>query len=143
MYIEGFSERFLLYLQAAKLFVRLLLHKEPRILGGIPEREKVISRLPSPFNPAVFQWKTESETFPVFTSLLSLPPYRDRVILGLVVSVGGLTERLVKFSSAALFSHLREADRPGMDDFCQGLLAVFKSNEVCSTGIVNSQEFCL
>ncbi len=65
---------------------------------------------------------------------------RDRLILGLSVSVGGLTERLVKFSSAALFSHLREADREALDDFCRGVIVVFEQNEVgyrfCSCLIV-------
>ncbi len=114
---------------AARLFIKILLHDRPSHVPGIPEREAVVSRLPSPFDPATFQWKVESETFPVFVSLLDLDAYRDRVILGLVVSVGGLTERLVKFSSAALFAQLRNSDRASLDEFCQGFLRVFRANQ--------------
>ncbi len=62
--------------------------------------------------------------------MLPLCAYRDRLVLGLSVSVGGLTERLVKFSSAALFGQLRGAERADLDDFCQGVMTVFKQNEV-------------
>jgi len=99
-------------------------------LVGIPRKSEVLAHYPSPFNPATFQWKVESETFPLFCGLLCLPEYRHRVILGLVVSVGGLTERLVKHSSASLFSELRKMDRKTLDEFVEGLLHVFKDHEV-------------
>ena len=40
-------------------------------------------------------WSAPSECFPRITKLLGLPSYRDPVLLGLTVSVGGLTESLV------------------------------------------------
>ena len=40
-------------------------------------------------------WSAPSECFPRITKLLGLPSYRDPVVLGLTVSVGGLTESLV------------------------------------------------
>ena len=43
----------------------------------------------------VFNWGSPGTTFPRFTQLLSLPVYAYSVLLGLTVSVGGLTESLV------------------------------------------------
>ena len=57
-----------------------------------------------------FGWTVESATFPFFTKLLRFQEYRERVVLGLIVSVGGLTERLVIHSSKALYSELQHWD---------------------------------
>ena len=57
-----------------------------------------------------FGWTVESATFPFFIKLLHFEEYRERVLLGLIVSVGGLTERLVIQSSQALYSELQKWD---------------------------------
>ncbi len=63
---------------AARLFVRLLTLSEPRPLPGIPRRKELLALLPNhpPIDPATFQWRAESETFPIFTSMLPLKEYR-------------------------------------------------------------------
>ena len=40
-------------------------------------------------------WRAPEETFPRFTQLLSIEDYMYNTLLGLTVSVGGLTESLV------------------------------------------------
>ena len=40
-------------------------------------------------------WAVPASTFPKFVELLSLPSYNYNILLGLTVSVGGLTESLV------------------------------------------------
>lgn len=40
-------------------------------------------------------WNSANSTFHRFTKLLDFPEYRYRLILGLIVSVGGLTELTV------------------------------------------------
>lgn len=40
-------------------------------------------------------WSAPAQAFPRVTRLLALPSYRYHVLLGLVVSVGGLTESTV------------------------------------------------
>lgn len=40
-------------------------------------------------------WSAEVQTFPLFTQMLSLPPYTSHVLMGLIASVGGVTESLV------------------------------------------------
>ena len=54
-----------------------------------------------------FGWTVESATFPFFIKLLAFEEYRERILLGLIVSVGGLTERLVIHSSQALYGELQ------------------------------------
>jgi hypothetical protein len=43
-----------------------------------------------------FNWAAPGETFPRLARALLLPTYRHAALLGLVVSVGGLTESLVR-----------------------------------------------
>lgn len=52
-----------------------------------------------------------SETFPRVVGALDLDAYHDEVAAGLVLSVGGLTEAVVKSSAAALLDWARKAPR--------------------------------
>ena len=54
---------------------------------------------------------------------------RQRIVLGLTASVGGMTERLVKASTAAMFSVLDSMDRGQLDKVCDAILAVFAENQ--------------
>lgn len=45
---------------------------------------------------ASVNWNAPSQAFPCITRLLGLPTYRYHVLLGLAVSVGGLTESTVR-----------------------------------------------
>ena len=45
---------------------------------------------------------------------------------GLIVSVGGLTERLVKFSSASLFAELKNMPREQLDAFLEDVISIFQ-----------------
>lgn len=45
---------------------------------------------------ATVNWNAPSQAFPLITQLLGLPTYRYHVLLGLAVSVGGLTESTVR-----------------------------------------------
>lgn len=47
---------------------------------------------------ASMNWNAPSQAFPRITQLLGLPAYRYHVLLGLAVSVGGLTESTVRRS---------------------------------------------
>ena len=48
-------------------------------------------------------WAAPSDTFPRFTQLLRLDQYMYSVLLGLTVSVGGLTESLVRSYNAIVY----------------------------------------
>lgn len=52
---------------------------------------------------ASVNWTAPSQAFPRITQLLGLPTYRYHVLLGLAVSVGGLTESTVRMRVAQPF----------------------------------------
>lgn len=44
----------------------------------------------------ILNWNSASATFPKFVQLIKLSPYTYNVMLGMICSVGALTETLVK-----------------------------------------------
>uniref|UniRef100_A0A4W4GL44 Tubulin-specific chaperone D n=1 Tax=Electrophorus electricus TaxID=8005 RepID=A0A4W4GL44_ELEEL len=75
-------------------------------------------------------WMSASEAFPRVTRLLSLPLYRYHTLLGLAVSVGGLTESTVRFSSQSLFDYLKTVQQDGaaLLQFGNTLLQIFRDH---------------
>ena len=73
-----------------------------------------------------FGWSVESETFPIFAKLLNLPIYSEKVLLGLLISVGGVTERLVRQSSISVFKELESMNSGQLTEFGQMLIKIFK-----------------
>ena len=75
-------------------------------------------------------WSAPGSTFPKFTQLLREPTYTYSVLLGVTVSVGGLTESLVKHSAHSLLGYLRDIrrDRQRLLAFTTVLLQVFKDH---------------
>ena len=65
----------------------------------------------------------------MLSRLLSPSFIRQRIVLGLTASVGGMTERLVKASTAAMFAVLDSMDRGQLDKVCDAILAVFAENQ--------------
>ena len=56
-------------------------------------------------------WALARETFPKMIKVMTLAPYHEAVVSGLVLSVGGLTEAVVKSSSSALLEWARAANQ--------------------------------
>mmetsp|Transcript_8740 Transcript_8740/g.14333 ORF Transcript_8740/g.14333 Transcript_8740/m.14333 type:complete len:766 (-) Transcript_8740:366-2663(-) len=69
----------------------------------IPCQSNLAAVIPSSHT---FNWASASLTFPILTPLLSLSPYRFHILLGTVISVGGLTESVVKHSWSSLSQYL-------------------------------------
>jgi hypothetical protein len=92
----------------------------------IPRRDEISALLCN--NGTVEHWTAPRETFPRMVGLLRFDEYRLAVLSGLVVSVGGLTESLVKASSACLLSHLAECDDEQVHAFCAALASVLADN---------------
>jgi len=87
--------------KAGALMERILT-KPGTALWAIPCRAQLEAiLLPAPGMPAN-NWAVAAETFPKVVAVMNLGPYHDAVVAGLVLSVGGLTEAVVKSSSAAL-----------------------------------------
>ena len=114
--------------QAGRVFYSLLWASSPTgdSLPGIPRLDQLRRIFPQDIE---INWTAEADTFPRFVQLLTLTEYLERVILGLIVSTGGLTERLVKNSSESLFTQLHRMTSDQLEAFTKSLLAVFKSNQ--------------
>nr|XP_022315849.1 tubulin-specific chaperone D-like [Crassostrea virginica] len=110
---------------AGQIFSQFLYH-EPEI-PHIPHREKLQEIFPKSVIEGI-NWGAPSDTFCLFTQLLALDTYLYHVLLGLTVSVGGLTESLVIHSSSSLHAYLRSIgkDLQKMTHFGEVLLQIFK-----------------
>ncbi|XP_064407047.1 tubulin-specific chaperone D-like isoform X2 [Halichondria panicea] len=78
----------------------------------------------------IVNWSVPQTTFPLTVQLLALPDYSYPTLLGLVISVGGLTESTVRQSSASLLSYLRSvtSDPSTLESFTTPLIKVFGDN---------------
>lgn len=54
----------------------------------------------------MLNWNSAADTFPKFVNLLQYSAYTYGVLLGLICSIGGMTETLVKNASSSFFSYL-------------------------------------
>ncbi|KAK1785583.1 hypothetical protein P4O66_018945 [Electrophorus voltai] len=138
---------------AGAVFLRLLHGTEPAV-PHLPHREELLSIFP-PEEAESLNWMSASEAFPRVTRLLSLPLYRYHTLLGLAVSVGGLTEStvrsvspqlryapqtqaglsrstttMVRFSSQSLFDYLKTVQQDGaaLLQFGNTLLQIFRDH---------------
>ncbi|KAH9512990.1 hypothetical protein Btru_035542 [Bulinus truncatus] len=110
---------------AGILFTKLLYHKPP--IPYVPQEEEVKAICPESLAVET-NWAAEADTYPIFSKLLALENYTYSVLLGLVVSVGGLTESLVKFSSASLQEYIKSIsqNKSQLLAFMEVLLRIFK-----------------
>ncbi|TMW57468.1 hypothetical protein Poli38472_003393 [Pythium oligandrum] len=91
-------------LLAGSILFRLLHSTNPRV-DGIPDRFQLEKTI---FPPTLaINWSMAHDTFPLVVRMMDIPEYMEAVASGLVVSVGGLTESVVKASKAALFEWFR------------------------------------
>lgn len=114
---------------AGSVFLGLLYQDNPPV-PHVPDREHLEQIFPRS-QADTLNWNAPSQAFPRITQLLGLPTYRYCVMLGLTVSVGGLTESTVRYSAQSLFEYLRDiqSDAEAMGSFIQTLLQVFKDNQ--------------
>ncbi|KAK4474745.1 hypothetical protein MN116_001870 [Schistosoma mekongi] len=96
---------------AGQVFAQLLHHDPP--IEHIPHFEE-LKRIFPKSDCENMSWISANSTFPRFVKLLDIPEYRYRLILGLIVSIGGLTELTIRCSTAALSAYFveHESDQP-------------------------------
>ncbi|XP_068615676.1 tubulin-specific chaperone D-like [Brachionichthys hirsutus] len=113
---------------AGNIFLRLLHSTQPAI-PHIPHREELMSIFPVETVTSL-NWKAPSQAFQHITQLLGLPQYQYHTLLGLTVSVGGITESTVHFSSLSMFDYLRgiQGDEAALEQFGDTLLVIFREN---------------
>ncbi|NXX93130.1 TBCD protein, partial [Centropus bengalensis] len=113
---------------AGSVFLTLLHFDHPPV-PHIPHREE-LERIFPRSEKETLNWNAASEAFPRITQLLALPAYQYYVLLGLSVSVGGLTETTLRYSAQSLFDYMKKIqnDPSAMESFCESLLKVFEDN---------------
>uniref|UniRef100_A0A8C0GYW6 Tubulin-specific chaperone D n=1 Tax=Chelonoidis abingdonii TaxID=106734 RepID=A0A8C0GYW6_CHEAB len=102
---------------AGSVFLSLLNFDNPPI-PHIPHREE-LERIFPRSEAVTLNWNAPSQAFPRITQLLGLPAYQYYVLLGLTVSVGGLTETTVRYSAQSLFDYMKKIqnDLGAMNNF--------------------------
>ncbi|RUS69826.1 hypothetical protein EGW08_022413 [Elysia chlorotica] len=110
---------------AGVIFHSLLYHNPP--IPYIPH-EAEIKHIFSEFDANNSSWASAAHTFPLFCRLLELEDYLYSALLGLIISVGGITESIVKHSSGSLRDYLHSIqDKPDvLHNFVSVLLQVFR-----------------
>ncbi|NXJ76277.1 TBCD protein, partial [Trogon melanurus] len=113
---------------AGSVFLTLLHFDHPPV-PHIPHREE-LERIFPRSEKETLNWNAASEAFPRITQLLGLPTYQYYVLLGLSVSVGGLTETTLRYSAQSLFDYMKKIqnDSSPLERFCATLLKVFEDN---------------
>nr|XP_055174280.1 tubulin-specific chaperone D-like [Nyctereutes procyonoides] len=113
---------------AARVFMTLL-HCDGAPLPHVPHRGELEELFPRS-DVASVNWNAPSQAFPRITRLLGLPAYRYHVLLGLAVSVGGLTESTVRYSTQSLFEYMKgiQNDPQALEGFGGTLLQLFEDN---------------
>ncbi|NWW17719.1 TBCD protein, partial [Falcunculus frontatus] len=113
---------------AGSVFLTLLHFDDPPV-PHIPHREE-LERIFPRSEKETLNWNAASEAFPRITQLLGLAAYQYYVLLGLSVSVGGLTETTLRYSAQSLFDYMKkiQSDPSALESFCETLLKVFEDN---------------
>ncbi|PNF44134.1 Tubulin-specific chaperone D [Cryptotermes secundus] len=126
---------------AGKVFTSLL-HSAPAI-PNIPHHAELVQIFPAAACEKEINWIAASNTFPRFTQLLAFRPFTYNVLLGLVSSVGGLSESLTKDSSASLFSYLKahHGDNVELERLCETIVEIFQHSHFVDRITVPLLEF--
>ncbi|XP_070704399.1 tubulin-specific chaperone D [Pempheris klunzingeri] len=113
---------------AGNIFLCLLHSTEP-VVPHIPHREELLSIFPVETATSL-NWNAPSQAFQYITQLLGLLQYQCHTLLGLTVSVGGITESTVHFSSQSLFEYLKgiQDSSAALTQFGDTLLSIFRDN---------------
>ncbi|XP_008554133.1 tubulin-specific chaperone D [Microplitis demolitor] len=110
-------------IHAGKIFYALL-YSTP-IIPNIPYHNELKNIFPYNECKDSINWMTELDTFPRFIKMLDFPPYMECILRGIIFSIGGLSESLVKHSSTSLFSYLNETDEKRLRELCNEILNIF------------------
>ncbi|XP_018322258.1 tubulin-specific chaperone D [Agrilus planipennis] len=111
---------------AGKMFSNII-HSDPRV-PNIPHHDVLVGIFSQEECDAL-NWHSANSTFPKFVQLIELEEFTYNLMLGIITSVGGMTETLVKNSSSALFTYLKEQEKKkGLEEIqrvCETISEIF------------------
>lgn len=113
---------------AGKILVRMLRTTVPAPVPHFPHRDEMAAIFDAASAEAPLDWLAPSATFPAMVQLLKLDGYRRAALTGLVVSVGGLTESLVRHSAASLLDVVFEFEDAELEAFSKCLLEILTAH---------------
>ncbi|KAI9218453.1 armadillo-type protein [Blastocladiella britannica] len=96
----------------------------PAIQDAVLDRAAIVAA----FGTGQFDWVTPEVVYAAACSLLRTSAYRNAVVLGFLVLIGGLTESQVKAASQIFMDHLETLDDNGLSTVCDEIVAVLESN---------------
>lgn len=108
---------------AGKLF-HSLVYQQPKI-PHIQRHDILLDIFPS--DGVKILWLFADHTFPLFCSMLKLPEYTEKLLIGLVGSIGQLTESLIKYSSSSFLDFLK-SNNDEIPRICEVILKIFREN---------------
>lgn len=108
---------------AGKLFHNLIHHQPP--LPHIQKHQEIMEIIPSDSNS--ISWLFADHTFPIFCKMLMYPEYSEKILTGLVGSIGQLTESLIKHSSSSFLDFLKANDSE-IPRICELIVKIFEEN---------------
>ncbi|OUM65497.1 hypothetical protein PIROE2DRAFT_7519, partial [Piromyces sp. E2] len=111
---------------ACKTLINLIWKNEPRIPEGVIPKIKLLENA---FlrDDVDFRYVNTNDLYDRLIPLIIIPEFRTSILTGLVVSVGGITESLVRDSSTPLLKFISELPKDDMtiNDFMDSLLSIF------------------
>lgn len=108
---------------AGKLFHHLV-HHDPK-LPHIQRHKELMEIFPA--DGVKVLWLFADHTFPLFCSMLKLPEYSEKLLIGLVGSIGQLTESLIKYSSSSFLDFIKANDDE-IPRICDLILKIFREH---------------
>lgn len=126
---------------AGKLFHSLVYHQPP--ISHIQRHSEILEIIPS--DSSTILWLFADHTFPLFCKLLILPEYSEKILIGLIGSIGQLTESLIKYSSSSFLDFLKTHDEE-IPRICNLIVKIFEDhllNERISHPMLNFLDMIL
>lgn len=110
-----------------------LLHSTAPHIPFIPDRPQLQVIFPPTLTS--INWASAPETFPLCLEVMDIPAYTRSLTSGLMISVGGLTESVVKSSQRALMSwcrrHVQRQNFGLLSTFMKYVLEMFVTHAKC------------
>eukprot|EP00833_Pecoramyces_ruminatium_P007537 jgi/Orpsp1_1/1181569/evm.model.c7180000077737.1 len=113
---------------AGKALIKLIWKNEPKIPEEIIPKIELLEKA-FQGDDVDFKYISSTDLYDRIIPLLIIPEFRTSILTGLIISVGGLTESLVRDSSTPLLKFISELPKDNMtiNDFIESLLSIFVS----------------